>query len=77
MEPVFTPDQMLKLKSSFDTMHSKYAKQILEDQGSGSIFENILQINDYISKRLNAKVDLTRDDQIEEGTKAAQIAIRV
>lgn len=67
---VFDENQMVKfLKSSGET-YFEMQKAILHDQGQGSIFKNILEINDYISERLKAKIDLTkinqRSDQMAE-----------
>lgn len=69
MSNVFDDNQMVKfLKVSGET-YFEMQKGILFDQGHGSIFKNILEINDYISSRLNAKIDLTRADQKAEPTK--------
>lgn len=38
---------------------------ITEDQGRGSVFENIEKINDYITSRLHAKINLTKKTQLE------------
>ena len=42
LEPILNPEKRTKLKEAFDSLHSQYAKCILEDQGKGSLFENIL-----------------------------------
>lgn len=63
---VFEEKQMIKfLKVSGDT-YFEMQKAILQDQGSGSIFKNIMNINEYISERLKQKIDLTRVDQLAE-----------
>ena len=50
-------------------MHVTMATQIADDQGKGSIFENILKINEYCSQLLKIKVDLTRENQLGENPK--------
>jgi hypothetical protein len=66
MSTVFDDHQMVRfLKVSGDT-YFEMQKAILFDQGHGSIFKNIMNINDYISSRLNAKIDLTRVNQKSE-----------
>ena len=53
-------DQMKKFIKICDDMHVNLSLAITEDQGKGSIFKHIEEINEYVSKRLFAKIDLTR-----------------
>ena len=48
-----------------DDCHVRLSLNITEDQGRGSIFENIEKINDYITSRLHAKINLTKKTQME------------
>lgn len=68
--PIFDNDKdRKKLNKQFDKMHLYISRAILNDQGSGSIFQNILKINDEMSARLDVKIDLTKQDQLAEGAK--------
>ena len=65
--PVISPEQKQSLVKSFDDLHSEMTDQMLNDAGQGSIFKNILQINEYCSTKLQAKIDLSSRDCLESG----------
>lgn len=49
-----------RLRKRCDDMHVELSLAITEDQGKGSIWSNIEELNAYISSRLCAKVNLTK-----------------
>ncbi len=66
--PVLTDDECKLFNKSYERMHAKFGKQILEDLGSGSIFENIIKINEYCTSKLMTKIDLTKPDMLGDDT---------
>ena len=70
-KPVFTdPIVKQRFQKKMDDMHVELSMQIIEDQGSGSIWRNIDQINGYISERLAAKINLTKERQVDKKNQA-------
>jgi hypothetical protein len=61
MTKVMPADQLYKLAKQSDNMHVALSLAITQDQGKGSIFTHIADINQYLSERLFCKIDLTRE----------------
>ena len=49
MKQVLEKEQLHKLKKAYDCQHRALSEAITQDQGRGSIFANIQQINSVIS----------------------------
>lgn len=47
-----------------EKMYSEIADKIMRDNGEGSIYKKILEINEYCSERLSVKMDLTKNPSI-------------
>ncbi|CDW75226.1 UNKNOWN [Stylonychia lemnae] len=52
-------ETMQKLKSQENKIFHEITDQLLNDDGKGSIFNNIMKINEVLSKRLSTAVDLS------------------
>lgn len=62
LTPVFTEEEQGKsLKRAILRYNMELQTQILTDVGQGSIFEQIITINDEMSERLKFRVDLQED----------------
>lgn len=59
LTPVFDDSSLKKLNKVCDKIHYNLANAIVEDEGKGSIFDNIKKINEYCSERLKIRVDLS------------------
>jgi len=59
------PIDKKRFESRLDNLHVDLSMAITEDQGVGSIWANIEKINTFISKRLFAKINLTKKKQVD------------
>ncbi len=55
----FTVEDPSNLVKQQEKMYSEIADKIMRDNGEGSIYKSILEINEYCSERLSLKMDLT------------------
>jgi hypothetical protein len=64
LKDVYRGEKLQKLRKATDDMHLELSLAITQDQGKGSIFANITQINELLQSRLRAKVNLTAKNQL-------------
>ena len=68
MQMVLSYDQMDKLKSTQNVLHQRIQKQIMDNCNftDGTLFDNIVKINNEMAKYLNVRIELRKANLIQE-----------